>query len=105
VQARVTSRTVGPSSSRERRYGWRVSSPLISDAELSSLLGTVTVLDVRYRLGGPPGREEYAAGHVPGAAYVDMQSSRAHPATPWTGAVGIRYPHRTCSWRPCGGPG
>lgn len=54
-----------------------MSSPLISAAELSTLLGTVTVLDVRYRMGGPPGREEHAAGHVPGAAYVDMDTELA----------------------------
>lgn len=51
-----------------------MSSPLISAAELSSLLGEVTVVDVRYRLGGPPGREEYAAGHIPAAAYVDLDT-------------------------------
>ncbi|WP_310526128.1 sulfurtransferase [Nocardioides sp.] len=51
-----------------------MSSPLISVAELSSSLGQVTLLDVRYRLGGPPGREEYAAGHIPGAAYVDLDT-------------------------------
>jgi thiosulfate/3-mercaptopyruvate sulfurtransferase len=39
----------------------------------------VTVLDVRYRMGGPPGLPEYAAGHVPGAAYVDMDSALAAP--------------------------
>jgi thiosulfate/3-mercaptopyruvate sulfurtransferase len=54
-----------------------VSSPLISVAELSSSLGTLTVLDVRYRLGGPPGREEYAEGHIPGAAYVDLDTDLA----------------------------
>ncbi len=47
-------------------------SPLVSVGELSSLLGTVVVLDVRYRMGGPPGRAAYLAGHVPGAAYVDL---------------------------------
>jgi thiosulfate/3-mercaptopyruvate sulfurtransferase len=47
-------------------------SPLISAAELDRLLGQVTVLDVRYRTGGPAGREAYAAGHVPGAVYVDL---------------------------------
>lgn len=52
---------------------------LISAAELSGLLGTVTVLDVRYRMGGsgPPGREAFAAGHVPGAAYVDLVADLA----------------------------
>ena len=37
------------------------------------------MLDVRYRTGGPPGRPEYAAGHVPGAAYVDMDTALAAP--------------------------
>jgi len=55
-------------------------SPLISTAELDDLLGQVTVLDVRYRTGGPSGREAYAAGHVPGATYVDMDRDLA--ATP-----------------------
>jgi len=53
--------------------------PLISAPRLAGLLGAVTVLDVRYRLGGPPGRKEYAAGHVPGAAYVDMDADLAAP--------------------------
>jgi thiosulfate/3-mercaptopyruvate sulfurtransferase len=64
-----------------------VSSPLISVAELQSRLGEVTVLDVRYRMGGPPGREQYAAGHVPGAAYVDMNGDLAAPA-----GAGGRHP-------------
>lgn len=51
-----------------------MTSPLISVAELSSLLGRVVVLDVRYRLGGPSGPEEHAAGHISGAAYVDMDT-------------------------------
>ena len=54
-------------------------SPLISTADLDHLLGTgpVTVLDVRYRLGGPPGAAEHAAGHVPAAAYVDLDRDLA----------------------------
>jgi len=56
-----------------------VTSPLISTSELRSRLGEVTMLDVRYRTGGPPGRPEYAAGHVPGAAYVDMDTALAAP--------------------------
>ncbi len=54
-------------------------SPLVSVSELASLLGEVTVLDVRYRMGGPAGPEEYAAGHVPGAAYVDLDADLASP--------------------------
>ena len=53
-------------------------SPLISTAELDQLLGRVTVLDVRYRTGGgPSGRAAYAAGHVPGATYVDLDRDLA----------------------------
>ncbi|CAN5583236.1 sulfurtransferase [soil metagenome] len=54
-------------------------SPLISTAELRALPGQVTVLDVRYRMGGPGGPAEYAAGHVPGAAYVDLDADLATP--------------------------
>jgi len=54
-------------------------SPLISPEELARRLEEVAVLDVRYRLGGPPGRSEFEAGHVPGAAYVDMDDDLAGP--------------------------
>ncbi|WP_448062037.1 sulfurtransferase [Cellulomonas hominis] len=37
------------------------------------------VLDVRWQLGGPPGREGYAAGHVPGAVFVDLDTELAAP--------------------------
>lgn len=40
------------------------------------------VLDVRYTLGGPPGRPEYDAGHIPGAAYVDLDAELAAPPGP-----------------------
>jgi len=55
--------------------------PLIDVEELASLLAAeqCTVLDVRYRLDGPPGAEEFARGHVPGAAYVDLDSALAAP--------------------------
>ncbi len=53
--------------------------PLVSAAELRELLGSVTLLDVRYRMGGPPGVPEYLAGHVPGAAYVDLDADLAGP--------------------------
>jgi thiosulfate/3-mercaptopyruvate sulfurtransferase len=53
--------------------------PLISADELRAVLGSVTVLDVRYRMGGPSGPGEYAAGHVPGATYVDLDLDLAGP--------------------------
>ena len=51
--------------------------PLISVDELRAALDDVTVLDVRYRMGGPPGRSEFLAGHIPGAAYVDLDADLA----------------------------
>ena len=56
--------------------------PLIDVDELAGCLADVTVLDVRYRLGGPSGLEEYLAGHVPGAAYVDLDIDLADPPGP-----------------------
>ena len=53
--------------------------PLISADELRARLGEVTVLDVRYRLGGPGGPGEFAAGHVPGSSYVDLDADLAAP--------------------------
>lgn len=61
-----------------------VDRPLIDVDELAQLVGqdACTVLDARWRLGGPPGAEEYAAGHVPGAAYVDLETALASPPGP-----------------------
>lgn len=40
-----------------------------------------TVLDVRWELGWPPGagRERYLEGHIPGAAFVDLETALAGP--------------------------
>ena len=56
-----------------------MSSPLVSTAELTELLGDVTLLDVRYRIDGPDGREQFLAGHLPGATYVDLGDDLAAP--------------------------
>ena len=45
------------------------------------------VLDVRWRLGGPPGREDYERGHLPDAVYLDLDTELAGPP----GAAG-RHP-------------
>ncbi|MGH3297522.1 MAG: sulfurtransferase, partial [Trebonia sp.] len=55
---------------------------LIQVPELAGLLAAGsprTVLDVRWRLGGPPGRELYDVAHVPGAAFVDLDRDLAAP--------------------------
>jgi thiosulfate/3-mercaptopyruvate sulfurtransferase len=48
-------------------------------ADRLAALRRLTVLDVRWRLGGPPGRELYDAGHIPGAAFVDLDLDLAAP--------------------------
>ena len=56
--------------------------PLVTATELAGLLGSATVLDVRWQLGGPPGAEEHRRGHVPGAVYVDLETDLADPPGP-----------------------
>jgi thiosulfate/3-mercaptopyruvate sulfurtransferase len=56
--------------------------PLISVAELAAALARgepPVLLDVRWRLGGPPGIDSYRAGHLPAAVYVDLDSQLAGP--------------------------
>ncbi len=43
------------------------------------------VLDVRWKLGDPHGREHHERGHIPGAVYVDLDTELAAPASPQAG--------------------
>ncbi|MGF1662852.1 MAG: sulfurtransferase [Kineosporiaceae bacterium] len=52
----------------------------------------VRLLDVRWRLGGPPGREEYRAGHLPGAVYVDLDTELSAPSSPGAGRHPLPHP-------------
>ncbi len=61
---------------------------LVDPAQLADLLARrepVVLLDVRWALGRTDGREQHAAGHVPGAVYVDLDTELAAPATPAAG--------------------
>lgn len=63
---------------------------LTTAAELQAVLlagAPVTILDVRWRLGGPPGRLDYEAGHIASAAYVDLDRDLSAPA-----GAGGRHP-------------
>jgi thiosulfate/3-mercaptopyruvate sulfurtransferase len=58
-------------------------SPLMSAERLARLPATeVVVLDVRWRLGGPPGRADYDTAHIPGAVFVDLDTELADPPGP-----------------------
>ncbi|MPY61035.1 sulfurtransferase [Streptomyces spongiae] len=51
-------------------------------SELRGLLASdraPALLDVRWALGDPHGREHYAEGHIPGAVYVDLDTELAAP--------------------------
>ncbi|MFC0861500.1 sulfurtransferase [Sphaerimonospora cavernae] len=58
------------------------SSPLIQPEELAAIGGDVTILDVRWRLAGPPGIESYREGHIPGAVFCDLNADLAAPPGP-----------------------
>ena len=49
------------------------------DEEQFAALDRPALLDVRWRLGGPPGRELYDGGHIPGARFVDLDRDLAAP--------------------------
>ena len=57
---------------------------LISVDELREL-PEVVLLDVRWMLGGPPGRDEYRTGHIPGAVFVDLETELAAHGEPTDG--------------------
>jgi thiosulfate/3-mercaptopyruvate sulfurtransferase len=55
-------------------------SVLISPEELAELLGTEQspiLADVRWSLGGPPGKPEFDSCHIPGAVWVDLEAHLA----------------------------
>lgn len=59
-------------------------SHLVSATELTELVKDegVRVLDVRWKLGRTDGYDEYLAGHVPGAVFVDLESDLSRPGAP-----------------------
>jgi thiosulfate/3-mercaptopyruvate sulfurtransferase len=63
-----------------------VNSPVVDAGALAAELAEgppPVLLDVRWRLGGPPGLDSYRAGHLPGAVFVDLDrdlSGRPGPA-------------------------
>jgi thiosulfate/3-mercaptopyruvate sulfurtransferase len=63
-------------------------SPAALAGELAALAGELAsepapvLLDVRWRLGGPPGLDSYREGHLPGAVFVDLDRDLAAPPGP-----------------------
>src|SRR5688572_16120579 len=68
--------------------------PLIDVAELADALASAdppVLLDVRWSLRGD-GPEQYAAGHIPGAAFLDLDAHLAGPPGKLPGHGGGRHP-------------
>jgi thiosulfate/3-mercaptopyruvate sulfurtransferase len=61
--------------------------PLVSVDELRSAARPPVLIDVTWNLTGPPGRDAYDTGHLPGAHFVDLDTELAAPP----GAAG-RHP-------------
>jgi len=56
--------------------------PLVSAAELANELlyqTPPTILDVRWRLGGPSAVPDYIAGHIPGAVFLELDEEVTGP--------------------------
>lgn len=67
---------------------------LVTAAELAAALDSArppAVLDVRWTLARPDGREPFAAAHVPGSVYVDLEHDLADHAAAAAGGRG-RHP-------------
>jgi len=61
---------------------------LVSAEQLASELDSSNpprILDVRWRLDRPDGHDEYLAGHIPGAVYVDLDHELARHGEPGDG--------------------
>jgi thiosulfate/3-mercaptopyruvate sulfurtransferase len=59
--------------------------PLVSVADLARELAAPrppVLLDVRWRLGGPPGIDSYRAGHLPSAVFADLDRDLSGPPGP-----------------------
>ena len=56
-------------------------SPLVGVAWLRDHLGdpSLRIADVRWSLSGPPGRDRYEAGHLPGAVFLDAEDELSSP--------------------------
>jgi thiosulfate/3-mercaptopyruvate sulfurtransferase len=62
--------------------------PLMDVPALRALLAAgqrTVLLDVRWALGDPHGRDHYLEGHLPGAVFVDLATELAAPAAPARG--------------------
>jgi thiosulfate/3-mercaptopyruvate sulfurtransferase len=58
---------------------------LVTADEFRARRGRTVLLDVRWALGDPHGREHHSAGHLPGAVFVDLETELSDPPSPSAG--------------------
>jgi thiosulfate/3-mercaptopyruvate sulfurtransferase len=68
--------------------------PLVSARWLAAHRADVLVADVRWYLDGRSGRDAYAAGHLPGAVFVDLDRALADPPSAQRGRHPLPRPER-----------
>src|SRR5438105_4733858 len=56
--------------------------PLLVDATWLARHPEVRAVDLRWSAAGPPAREKYDRGHVPGAVFVDLDRDLSQPGGP-----------------------
>jgi thiosulfate/3-mercaptopyruvate sulfurtransferase len=62
--------------------------PVVTEADLATLEPAPVLVDVRWYLDGRSGADAYAAGHLPGAVFLDLERWLAEPG----GRGGGRHP-------------
>jgi thiosulfate/3-mercaptopyruvate sulfurtransferase len=67
---------------------------LVTGEWLAANLDEVRVVDVRWYLDGRSGRDAYAAAHIPGAVWLDIDTELSDPATPEDGRHPLPSPDR-----------
>lgn len=68
--------------------------PVVDAEWLATHLRDVRVVDVRWYLGGPSGRDAYLAGHVPGAVWLDIDSDLSAPPSSSAGRHPLPTPEQ-----------
>jgi thiosulfate/3-mercaptopyruvate sulfurtransferase len=79
---------------------------LIDVDSLIALEGPVALLDCRFDLSDPgAGRQAYAAGHIPGARYADLNRDLSSPVTPASGRHPLPEPQELAGYFAAAGIG
>lgn len=68
--------------------------PLVGGEWLGAHFDDVRVVDVRWYVDGPSGRDAYRAGHLPGAVWLDIDTELSDPASTAAGRHPLPSPQR-----------